>query len=245
MTDLYDLGPDPAEPNLPGETVVRESEDQLLDILVADIYLHALQCVQRFGDFHMALGAGPFYERLCRRLMTDPQVRQLPWQRTHLWAVCDRPDPDWGTRFSRVLDLLEDHSGIPDSHLHAVDFGEPNPGDAYERTIQEALAWREKGQDRLDLVVLDLERSGVVRGVCVDEDQAEKLYGFSGEIGGGDGIVSMTPRLMNSARLIALTAVGREYAHVVGCIEEYPSLPRPVGGTLRWYLDRAACSGKD
>ena len=245
MTDLYDLGPDPAEPNLPGETVVRESEEQLLDVLVADVYLHALQCVQRFGDFHMALSAGPFQERLCRRLMTDPQVRQLPWQRTHVWAVSDGPDPDWGTRFSRVLDLLEDHSGIPDSHLHAPDFGEADPADAYERTIQEALAWREKGQDRLDLAVLELEPAGVVGGVFPDEDRAEKLYAFSGEAGAESAAVSMTPRLMNSARLIALTAVGGEYAHIVGCVENFTTLPKPVGGTLRWYLDRAACTGKD
>ena len=87
MPDLYDLKPDPDLPSLPGEAVVRETPDHLIDVLVSDIYLHALNCVQTFGDFHMAIGNGAFQERVCRRLMTDPAVRQLPWQRTHAFAL--------------------------------------------------------------------------------------------------------------------------------------------------------------
>lgn len=241
MADLYALEPDPDLPGLPGEPVIRESEDQLLDVLVADIYLHALQCVQRFGDFHMALSSGRFQERLCVRLMTDPQVRELPWKRTHLWAVHDRPDPTWGSTFTAVLDLLEDHSGIPDSNLHAPDLGCDDPSDDYERRFQEVLAWREKGHDRLDLAVLGLSPSGGVAELSGAIGAPDRLF-VPSEDGVGEPVgVSMTSRLLNATRLIVMSAIGPEFAEAVRGAGESGTLPRPIGGTLRWYLDRAAC----
>lgn len=242
MADLYALEPDPDLPGLPGEAVIREHEDQLLDVLVADVYLHALQCVQRFGDFHLALSPGRFQERLCLRLMTDPQVRELPWKRTHLWAVHDRPDPVWGSTFTAVLDLLEDHSGIPDSNLHAPDLGDADPAGEYERRFQERLAWREKGHDRLDLAVLGLDPAGGVAGMGGEIGSSDRLFVSTGG-GAGEGAagVTMTTRLLNATRLIALAAVGPESTGAVRDAGAEPSVPRPIGGSLRWYLDRAAC----
>lgn len=239
MPDLYALEPDPELPGLPGEPVIRENDDLLLDVLAADVYLHALNCVQSFGDFHIAIGVGAFQERLCRRLMTDPGVRELPWKRTHLWAVHDGPDPAWGSRFTAIADLLEDHSGIPDSNIHMPDLDADDPALDYERRFQERLAWREKGQDRLDLAILHLEPTGAMGGRAEPFDAGERLFTPSGA--DDEGGFAMTPRLLNATRLIALAALGPEVRGAVVSAPQSPLLPRPVGGTLRWYVDRAAC----
>lgn len=255
MSDLYALEPEPDLPGLPGEPVVRDNEDQLLDVLAADVYLHALNCVQNFGDFHMALAVGPFQERLCRRLMTDPQVRQLPWQRTHLWAVHDEPDPIWGSRFTAIADLLEEHSGIPDANVHMPELDVPDPALAYEQRFQERLAWREKGQDRLDLAVLHLlpdgGLSGGLSGGGGAPGTAERLY-MPARSSPGPMItdsmrteqartIAMSPRLVNATRLVAIAALGAETRSAVEGLAQNTAVPTPVGGTLRWYVDRPAC----
>lgn len=237
MADLYALEPDPDIPGLPGDPVVRETEEQLLDVLSADIYLHALNCVQQFGDFHIAIAPGRFQERLCQRLMTDPSVRQLPWQRTHLWAVTDAPDPIWGSTFTSIMDLLEEHSGIPDANLHSPDLERNDPADAYEQRLQAALAWREKGQDRLDLVVVGLDAKGRLAGMPSTHHQADRLYITPED----DRSVCMTARLLNATRLIALNAIGLDCRGPLANIAGNPAVPTPLGGTLRWYVDRAAC----
>lgn len=240
MTDPYALEPEPGMPALPGEPVVRETEDHLIDVLAADIYLHALNCVQSFGDFHIAIGTGRFQERVCRRLMTDPAVRQLPWKYTHVWAVADAPDEIWGSRFTAILDLLEGHAGIPDSNLHLPDLDEPGPDVAYERRLQQTLAWREKGHDRLDLALVSLESSGAVAGVDHTRDAGDRLFIPSTTEADDDGFV-MTRRLLDATRLIAITALGEQTRAALTMAPGSPALPRPLGGTLRWYVDRAAC----
>ena len=241
MPDLYALEPDPDLPGLPGDPVIRETEDHLLDVLSADVYLHALNCVQKFGDFHIAISDGPFQERLCRRLMTDPAVRELPWKRTHLWAISDAPDPIWGSRFTSILDLLEEHSGIPDSNLHAPDLGSDNPSAEYEQQLQEHLAWREKGHDRLDLAVLALDPAGGVARLGASDGADGRLYTPSpGPDGSADG-VTMTLRLLNATRLIALAAIGPESREALVEAPAHPTMPKPVGGSLRWYVDKGAC----
>lgn len=239
MADLYALEPEPDLPGLPGEPVIRDHEDQLLDVLAADVYLHALNCVQSFGDFHMAIAVGPFQERLCRRLMTDPGVRQLPWQRTNLWAVHDGPDEIWGSRFTSIADLLEDHSGIPDSNIHMPDLDADDPAQDYERRMQERLAWREKGHDRLDLAVIHLEPAGGVSGLSTSDNgdaQSPRLY--TPDQNGGFAITS---RLLNASRLVAIAALGPGCRDAVANAGNNSSIPRLTGGTLRWYVDRAAC----
>jgi len=241
MSEPYALEHDPTGPDLPGEVVVRESPDQVYDALCAEIYLHALECVRRFGDFHLAIGAGPFQERLCQRLMTDPAVRLLPWQRAHVWATCDQPGPRGVSSFMEIVDLLADHAGIPDSRLHLPEGWGDEAVDEYESRLQHALAWREKGHDRLDLAVLSLSPRGAFSGIAhplPPESQARLVAPLPGE-----NTITMTPRLLRGTRFIACGVVGRDFRHAVGAMigNEAASTIRPVGGVLRWYLDREAC----
>src|SRR5215210_531529 len=89
----YRLEPEPVKPRLPGAVIVRSDAEDLHGALAADLFIHAMNCVRRFGDFHLALSGGSTPMPLYRRLMTDPAYRDLPWKRTHLWIVDERRVP--------------------------------------------------------------------------------------------------------------------------------------------------------
>src|ERR1044072_6324125 len=80
-------------PSLPGSVIVRQALDDLIDVVAAELYFHAKNCVRAFGDFHLALSGGSTPEPLYRRLMYDPNFRDLPWKRVQLWIVDERRVP--------------------------------------------------------------------------------------------------------------------------------------------------------
>ena len=236
-------------PRLPGSFVVRESSDVLIDALAAELLLQAKACVRTFGDFHLALSAFPAAEPVYLRLMYDPTLRDLPWKRTHLWIVEETADGPTdtacaGDRFPQIADILVGHSDIPSEQVHALAVGE-SAAVAYERELQEHLAWREKGQDRLDYALLPLLEDGFTQGMSDSRDRLVR----SSPTGPRTG---MTARLLNASRLLAVMAVGTRAASAVRALESGPrhtppegdrlhlTQLRPVGGELRWYLDAAA-----
>ncbi|MHC5007983.1 MAG: 6-phosphogluconolactonase, partial [Planctomycetota bacterium] len=77
-------------PPLPGEVIVAETADKLIDLVAAEIVVQAKACVREFGDFELALSGGSTPQPLYERLMYDPDCRQLPWVRTNLWLVDER-----------------------------------------------------------------------------------------------------------------------------------------------------------
>jgi hexose-6-phosphate dehydrogenase len=238
MPDPYGVEPEPTLPDLPGEPVVHDSAEQILDAVAAEVYLLALMCVRRFGDFHLALSSGRFQERLVRQLMIDPSVRALPWNKTHVWAISDRPDDAGASAFRSVTGLLAGQAGIPRGNLHEPEHHRSDPSREYERRLQRTLAWREKGQDRLDLALMVVEGDGSMAGFHPSDETLASDDRLVVEARSG---LAMTARLLNASRLIAVVATGSEAGGRLLDDKGIRSFPKPVGGYLRWYLDREAC----
>ena len=240
MTDPYGVEPEPNVPDLPGDPVVHETAEHVLDALASELYVHARICVRTFGDFHFALSVGPFQERLIRRLMIDPNVRGLPWNRTHVWAITDHPDEAGRSAFRSITGLLVDQAGIPEANLHVPDHTTGGAADAYEARLQQTLAWREKGQDRLDAALLVVEADGSLAGVRPDDSRVASADRLVVEAAKG---LSMTTRLINATRLITVVATGPEAGGRLREIDTgRPTMfPSPIGGQLRWHLDLDAC----
>lgn len=243
MSSPYDIAPEPTPPDLPGAVVLRKELDEVVDALTADLLIHALGCVRAFGDFHMALTAGPATAVVYRRLMYDPPMRAFPWKRTHIWLVADRHlDPaDPASAYRDVRDWLLDHSDIPPEQMHPLPFDSPEPARAYEALLQETLAWREKGQDRLDYVLLAPRLNEHPTQPLPGEAEHDPLITIDGDV------VGMTRRLVNASRFIAVLATGERSRDAVSLAADESDHPmslgavRPIGGELRWYLDFAAC----
>lgn len=243
---------EPAAPKLPGVVVVRSDADAVIDALLADLFIHAGNCVRAFGDFHFAVSASPEVEPALRRLMYDLSYRDFPWSRTRVWMVEEVAvgDDDERQRWPGVRDLIAEVSGIPPEQAHRILAREPDAATRYEALLREHLGWREKGHDRLDFVLLPLQAGLAIGGVVAAAGADAPLVETRGVE--SPARVAMTTRLVNSARLVALLAAGRALAPDVARLaalraarQNDPNAPAtllsPRASELRWYVDHAAC----
>lgn len=246
--ESYDLVPEPIPPRLPGTVIVRQTADDALDAAAADLFIHSRNCVRTFGDFHLAISPSPSVEPLLRRLMYDPPLRDIPWKRTHLWLVDERPSPiETGeSHFETLRDLIVEQSDMPAEQAHAVRFDRADPALAYEQELAEFLGWREKGHDRLDFVLLGLPTPVEAASPrSLPDDPEHRLFVHRPL----DERLVMTRRLLNASRFIAMIAAGESSRDILLHAADAPSDSlhpylsiRPIGGELRWYLDHAACA---
>ena len=243
----YELDMPPTPPPLPGSVVVRKDTDDLIDVLGSELVLHAKTCVRAFGDFHLALSGGSTPEPLYKRLMYDPPLRELPWKRTHLWIVDERrvPPTDDRSNYKMIREYIVDHSGIPEDQVHPVPVELDDPATAYERTLREVLGWREKGHDRLDCCLLGMGGDAHTASLFPHSPalgETERLIALNeGPHVTPPPRVTMTYRLINASRLVAVLVTGRGERETLakvaagagggGSIKDMPILGiNPVGG---------------
>lgn len=255
--DTYDLDDVPVPPPaLPGEVEIEDDPDELIDVIAAELMVHAQNCVRAFGDFHLALSGGSTPMPLYERLMYDPNLRQFPWSRTHLWIVDERcvPFDHEKSNFRQIKEIIVDHSGIPPEQVHPIRATDADADVAYERALREHLGWREKGQDRLDYVLLGMGDDGHTaslfpRHPALDETRRLVVRCVGPSVTPPDR-VTMTYPLINAARFIAVFVCGAKKAATIARVasgdHDAHDLPirgvHPLAGTLKWYLDRAAAT---
>lgn len=221
------------KPNLPGEVCIRATDHDAIGALAADLLLHAHNCVRAFGDFHLCLSGVNEIEPALLRLLTDPACRDLPWRRTHLWLFAERLDGA-SAEYEMIHETIAIHAELPEEQTHRIDTARPDAAARYERELQETLAWREKGHDRLDYALLAPASVPAEWGETEDPEGALVLA-YTDR-------VACTRRLVNASRLISVLALGdRPSVERIGGSAHALSALAPVGGSLRWYLDEAAC----
>jgi 6-phosphogluconolactonase len=245
----------PAAPALPGEVVTAPTVDDLIDLVAADLVIHAENCLREFGDFHLALSGGTAPLPLYRRLMYDPNYRRLPWRRTHLWLVDDRCvdfDSD-DSNYKMIRELIVDHAGIPTEQVHPMPVLSPTGDREYEHELRDTLGWRERGQDRLDYALLGMGTDGHTASLFPHTEplgETKRLVRFNRtETATPHERMTMTFPLLNASRFIAVLATGAKKASMIQRIatgdDSIADLPikgiQPINGELKWYLDAAAC----
>jgi 6-phosphogluconolactonase len=256
-TQPYGLAePSLVGPPLPGEVFVAKTIDQLLDQLTVDLVAQALACQRQFGDFELALSGGSTPQPLYDRLMYDPNCRQLPWARTHLWLVderCVSLDDD-RSNFRMINETIVEHSGIPREQVHPIDALSESADIDYETQLREVLQWRQRGQDRLDFVLLGMGQDGHTASLFPNNDalgERQRLVRRVDEpTAEPPERVTMTFPLINSARMVAILVTGASKADTISriakgdmSVEQMPVTGvRPDKGVLKWYLDAEACA---
>lgn len=211
MPSHYGLIEDAPTPDLPGRVVVRHEPGAAIDALAAEIFVRACDCVRAFGDFHLVLSPGSAGRSICSALLLDPLCRELPWNRAHVWVShAGGHAPDDG--YEHFAEALVGHSGILEGNIHDPSGGAP----AYQDELQQALAWREPGQDRPDVIVAEPAFPPAWEGDGLFE---------------GERSVRIGARLCNAARTLAVVC---EAAAPDGL---WTSELRPSGGELVWFMD--------
>lgn len=241
---VYALEPRPSPPPLPGDIIQKSTADAALDALATDLVHQALACTRKFGDFHLALSGGAEFDSLFLRLMIDPAHRALPWERTHLWIVEEARVgfDDSRSAFRQVRESIVEHTDLSPARTHPIHATEPDAEAIYERELKEALAWREKGHDRLDFVLLRL--AGV--RLAAQRDDPGSAVEVSRPGAKGSERVGLSLAMINASRFIAAPAVGKAAGPSLAALARRHSQRgmglAPLAGALRWYLDDEACA---
>lgn len=235
-------------PRLNGGVVHRPDHDTLIDALLAEMAIHARNCIRAFGDFHFAISGTAEVEPFLRRLMYDPNHRDFPWARTRVWCVDEVDVGEEGeTRAARLRGLILDQSGLPAEQFHAPVLTSPLAGGvaAYEAELRQHLGWREKGHDRLDVALLTLSVDGgiagfetldaapvpdeprlvqevnAIAGVCeTGEVERAAVAEQADEAVGETPCISMTLPFLNASRMVSVIAAGESRRAAVARMAE-------------------------
>ena len=244
-------------PLLPGKVHLARNRFDVYDALMADLVMHASQCVRQFGDFHLALSGGstpmPFYEQL----MTDPRARGFPWARTHLWMVDERcvPFDHEKSNWRQIEEILVEASDIPKEQVHPMLAYLPDADVLYEKELRDVLGWREKGHDRLDFVLLGMGDEGHTASLFPHseaQDAGDRLVVFNrGATVVPPDRLTMTYSLLNASRFIAPLVLGADKASMLARIakgvDDFHEIPimgiKPLAGELKWFIDYASAGG--
>ena len=97
------------------ERVVQsQCKDSQLDSISNELLGQSLQCVTTMGEFHLAMSTSTSLNDLYARLMYDPDLRAMPWSKTHVWFFGCVADDD------SIQCAITAHSGILEEHVHRV-----------------------------------------------------------------------------------------------------------------------------
>ncbi|MFG0257477.1 MAG: 6-phosphogluconolactonase [Phycisphaerales bacterium JB043] len=234
--EIYALDTRPRTPKLPGHVNHQASCDAALDALTHDLASHATECVRRFGDFHIALPGGEEFDRLYLRLLIDPSMRIIAWERTHVWIHQEEREGihEPTSALTQVREHIVEHTDIPMSQVHAMHTNEPDAPALFTKEMRDVLGWRPKGHDRLDYALVPTSR-------CVVSLES-KQFAVDNE-----ARTSLTDHVLSASRLVAVLATGVEHRQALADVEQrfgsgrhrYPLMPH--AGVLCWYLDHDAC----
>jgi 6-phosphogluconolactonase len=223
-----------------------------LAIAAADHVVTVLSDVLAQRDFaHIALAGGSTPRAVNALLVALPRRSKIDWSRVVFWfgdERCVAPD-DKDSNYRMNRETLLDPLHVTRGQVHRMR-GEDDPTAA--AADYDIVMRRELGeQPRLDLVLLGMGPEGhtaslfpgTVAGIDKDKHciahyvpQLDKWR------------MTLTPRAINAARNVAITAGGAEKADALRAVLEGPRQPdvypaqivAPRDGELDWFLDEAA-----
>ncbi|HEY0614862.1 MAG TPA: 6-phosphogluconolactonase [Candidatus Elarobacter sp.] len=220
----------------------------------ADHIVEVLRETLADRDFaHLALAGGSTPRAANALLAARPRRDAVDWTRVVFWFGDERcvPPDDKDSNYRMNRETLLEPLRIDPGRVHRMR-GDDDPSAA--AADYDAVLRRELGeQPRLDLVLLGMGPEGHTASL------------FPGTVTGMDNDkhciahyvpqldkwrITLTPRAINAARNVAITAGGAEKAGALHAVLEGPRDPdafpaqlvHPRDGSLRWLVDEAAAS---
>ena len=224
----------------------------------ADLFLEtASEAFTERGRALVAISGGNTPLRLFRLLASEPFRNQLNWQAVHIfWAdercvPADDPESNYGQARRAFLDKFP----IPEKNIHRVN-SDADPAEAskeYADTLRDFLdppfEW-----PRFDLIFLGMGDDGhtasLFPGSQVDVSAPTQAVTAQYQ-GRPANRVTLTPRVLNSARQIVFLVSGENKAEILARVldeenyqpELYPvQRVRPLEGRIVWMIDQTAAS---
>ena len=209
------------------------------------------------GRFIAALSGGRTPVALYTLLAKAPYMPHLLWARVHLFWGDERcvPPDHADSNYRMTRECLLDYVPIPPVNVHRMP-GEMDPAEAaarYEGQLRDFFASRGDSPPVFDFILLGLGEDGhtasLFPGTRAIRESARWVVGHYVDAQKGWRI-TLTPPVINAARMVVFIVSGAGKAAVVKEILEGPLRPdtlpaqvvRPTGGDLVWMLDREAAA---
>lgn len=204
------------------------------------------------GRCSVVLAGGVTPRRTYELLAQPPYCRQVAWGLMHVFWGDERcvqsNDPRSNSRMARTA--LLNHVPIPPEQIHPIGChnAPQDAATAYEARLRTFFA----GQPPcFDLVFLGLGEDGHTASLFPGSDILTEGERWAAAVSGGHQgpeRVTLTPLILNQARVIAFLVAGAAKASALQVVLEGPRSPRrlpaqlihPEAGKLRWLVDTAA-----
>lgn len=235
--------------------IYRFDTPEALSFAAAELFVRqARKAVEARGRFNAALSGGRTPQRTYA-LLAQPEHRdRTPWPWIHIfWGDerCVAPQDERSNARMARHSLLE-HVPVKDENVHPIQCeGSAEAGATrYHELLHDHFSARGSA---LDLVFLGLGRDGHTASLFPQSSALIEKQRWAIPVrAAGQDIwrVTMTPALINTARLVVFLVVGAEKASILKTVlENQPdgdNLPahyiRPGSGKLIWLVDGAAAS---
>lgn len=203
------------------------------------------------GRFSLALAGGNTPRAAYALLAQDPFRSALSWSDVFVYFGDERcvPPGDEQSNYRMACETFLDAVGIPKTNVHRIQ-GEIDPAKAAEAYAAE-LRTDLGDPPRFDLVLLGMGADGHTASLfpgadpTTDDDALVRgVYSESQMM----WRVTLTPRVLNAARVVAFAVEGVQKAATLAAVREGPYDPthlpaqivRPTGGRLVWLVDDLA-----
>jgi 6-phosphogluconolactonase len=219
---------------------------------LADLFIETgVAAMADRGVFRVALSGGNTPRAAYELLGREPRSTELSWSDVFIYFGDERcvPPTDEQSNYRMAQKAFLDATGIPPANVHRI-AGEIDPGQAanqYASVLRADLG----DPPRFDLVLLGLGEDGhtasLFPGTPPDTDDAalvRAVYAASQMM----WRVTITPRVINLARMVVFAVEGAEKAGILATVCEGPRDPTnypaqivdPASGQLIWLVDELA-----
>lgn len=205
------------------------------------------------GSFHVALAGGNTPRAGYELLAQQPLRDEISWARVYIYFGDERcvPPTDDRSNYAMAKRAFLDSVGVPKANVHRI-AGEIDPGHAaneYASLLRAAFG----NLPHLDLVLLGIGPDGHTASLFpgsppeTDDDALVRAVYAESQ---GMWRVTITPKVINSARTVAFAVEGPEKAEILATVYEGPIDPvkypaqivEPNPGQLIWLVDDAAAA---
>lgn len=210
------------------------------------------------GFFTAVLSGGSTPKGLLRNLASVEFRDKISWDKVHLFWGDERtvPPDDKESNFGLCARELIAKVPIPLENIHRmqVELGPAEAAREYEAEVRAFFSGRGTTSPRFDLVFLGLGTDGHTLSLfpgtkAASEYEGERLVVENHVASHSCWRVTMTPALVNNAKVCVFMASGEEKRDALKDIFEEGStalpagLIRPASGRLLWLVDKGAASG--
>jgi 6-phosphogluconolactonase len=232
---------------------VFETISELMAAAAGEVVRVAEEAVRERGRFTWVLSGGSTPRDLYTLLASPAYRDRLPWNAIHVFWGDERhvPPDDADSNFRMAREAMLDAVPLPPQNIHRIRAEEPDAevaAKAYETELREFFHLAPGELPRFDLVMLGLGKDAHTASLFPGGEavhERERLVVAPWVEAQNTFRITLTPPVLNAARLVAFLTAGDDKAEPLRAVlegardpERYPA--QIVVGNRLWLVDRAA-----